>query len=165
MFVLWGCHDESDTQWKVSDWSFSTDDEAYQWLSSDSGIKDAGWVEYHASDLKLIIAGSRSLTITSEGILTKLYECRLFPAEIVSGTAPGIDRSGEAFAIGNKIELKRFPADWDGLGKRAGHVRNRHMALYADALLLIWDGKSSGSACMRAEMLKLGKPVYEIVAG
>ncbi len=37
------------------------------------------------------------------------------------------------------------------------------MALYGDALLLIWDGKSRGSTSMRNEMKKLDKPVYEVI--
>jgi hypothetical protein len=37
------------------------------------------------------------------------------------------------------------------------------MAEYADALLLIWDGKSRGSLNMKQQMLKLEKPVYEVI--
>ena len=49
-----------------------------------------------------------------------------------------------------------------GNGKAAGHVRNKKMAEYGDALLLIWDGKSKGSANMKKEMQKLNKPIYEV---
>jgi hypothetical protein len=44
-----------------------------------------------------------------------------------------------------------FPAKWDKYGKAAGPLRNREMAAYADALILVWDGKSRGSANMLAE--------------
>jgi hypothetical protein len=37
------------------------------------------------------------------------------------------------------------------------------MAEYADALILVWDGKSRGSASMKREMEKLGKPIYEVI--
>jgi hypothetical protein len=37
------------------------------------------------------------------------------------------------------------------------------MAEYADALLLIWDGSSRGSANMRQQMERRGKPVYEVI--
>jgi hypothetical protein len=37
------------------------------------------------------------------------------------------------------------------------------MAEYADALLLIWNGESRGSANMKENMVKLGKPVYEVI--
>lgn len=83
--------------------------------------------------------------------------------EIVSGKAPGIDTVGEAWAISNGLPVAEFPAEWD-LGKHAGMLRNAAMADYADAALVIWDGKSKGSANMLAEMQKRNKPVaiYEM---
>lgn len=60
-------------------------------------------------------------------------------------------------------KYKEFPADWKAHGKAAGPIRNKQMAEYADALLLIWDGESKGSASMKNEMLKLNKPVYEVI--
>lgn len=58
---------------------------------------------------------------------------------------------------------RTFKADWNTYGKTAGPKRNAQMAEYGDALLVIWDGKSRGSANMKSEMLKLGKPVYEVI--
>ena len=83
--------------------------------------------------------------------------------EIVSGKAAGIDTVGEAYAITNRIPVAEFPAEWD-LGKHAGMLRNAQMAEYADAALIIWDGKSKGSANMLEHMHRLGKPVaiYEM---
>jgi hypothetical protein len=83
--------------------------------------------------------------------------------QVVSGGASGVDTAGENFANIVDIEIERFPADWNTHGKAAGPIRNKQMAEYADALLLIWDGESRGSASMKNEMLKLGKPVYEII--
>ena len=51
----------------------------------------------------------------------------------------------------SNVWLRGFPADWDGLGKGAGHIRNKQMAEYATDLLLIWDGKSRGSKNMLEE--------------
>ena len=82
--------------------------------------------------------------------------------EVVCGEARGVDKSGRLFAEDHGINVKSFPADWN-LGKGAGHIRNKQMADYADALLLIWDGESRGSANMKATMLKLNKPVYEVI--
>lgn len=63
----------------------------------------------------------------------------------------------------NSLKLTKFPADWDKFGKAAGHIRNKQMAEEADALLLIWDGESKGSANMKKEMLFKNKPVYEVI--
>lgn len=121
--------------------------------------------------MKLIIAGSRSLDLTRSLLdaLTDwfgLWEL----GEVVSGGAQGVDRAGEAWAETGGIPVRRFPADWyryhpadSRKGNPAGHIRNAEMAVYADALLLIWDGESDGSAGMRREMLRRGKPVYEVV--
>ncbi|WP_197026348.1 hypothetical protein [Polaribacter sp. Hel_I_88] len=42
----------------------------------------------------------------------------------------------------------RFPAEWNKFGKAAGPVRNKEMAIYADALIAFWDGKSRGTKNM-----------------
>ena len=130
--------------------------------------------------MKLCIAGSRDLDITNR-LLDSLirHQFKLNPSEIVSGHCPtGVDKAGEdwykyitnpeygvCFDLTNQftMKLKLFKPDWERDGKAAGPIRNRFMAEYADALLLIWDGSSKGSASMKKEMLKLGKPIYEII--
>ena len=68
--------------------------------------------------------------------------------EIVSGTARGVDQMGERYALKNNIPVKRFPANWDKYGKRAGYLRNDEMAKYADALIAFWNGTSRGTGHM-----------------
>ncbi len=86
--------------------------------------------------------------------------------QIVSGGATGIDTVGEMFANRQHLHVERFPAQWYPLidGKRhydplAGYKRNRIMAQYADAALVMWDGKSRGSKHMARTMVQFGKPV------
>jgi len=81
--------------------------------------------------------------------------------EIVSGRARGIDILGERYAKENNLKLKLFPADWDQYGKRAGYLRNKQMAEYADALILIWDGKSRGSQMMLELAKQYKLKIYE----
>lgn len=113
-------------------------------------------------ELRVIIAGSRDfddfpkLMDSCTDILFKITEKRndLYKIRIVSGTARGADRLGEQYAKVAKYEVSRFPADWDGLGKRAGYVRNAEMAKYAvtdgnyGVLIAFWDGKSKGTKHM-----------------
>ncbi len=123
--------------------------------------------------MKLIIAGSRTLRVKPELIvaLCELFNINIncIGSEIVCGGAGGIDASGEAFyrwyslSPSSFLTFKKFPADWGLYGKAAGPIRNEQMAEYADALLLIWDGASRGSASMKKEMEALGKPVYEVI--
>lgn len=115
--------------------------------------------------MKLIIAGSRGLDLTRSLLdaLTDWFEVWERLEEVVSGGARGVDQAGEAWAETGGIPVRRFPAAWGEHGRSAGHIRNAEMAAYADALLLIWDGESRGSAGMRREMLRRGKSVYEVV--
>lgn len=117
--------------------------------------------------MKLIIAGSRTLNIGTGFIESSIRILNITkPTEIVCGMAKGVDYSGFEYAklaANYPLTCKEFPADWDKNGRAAGPIRNKQMADYADALLLIWDGESKGSANMKENMLKLNKPVYEVI--
>lgn len=119
--------------------------------------------------MKLIIAGSRHLDPdTIYDTLVNFFwpnnkDLYAKITEIVSGKAKGVDTVGELFAFNSNWPIKDMPADWNTYGKAAGHIRNKQMAEYADALLLVWDGVSKGSANMKQQMLKLNKPIYEVI--
>jgi len=121
--------------------------------------------------MKVIIAGSRNFNDYD-----KLKEfCEKVLAnqnniEIVSGTAEGADKLGERYAKEKGYTLKEFPAKWKDLDAKpcfirhdknkepynvlAGLNRNEEMAKYADALIIFWDGKSTGSKNMIESAMK-----------
>lgn len=104
--------------------------------------------------MKVIIAGSRNFDNMSLLIeKCDFYLSNATVEEIVSGTAKGVDRYGEDYAVMRGYKIKRFPAMWEEYGKRAGYLRNEEMAKYADALIAFWDGKSKGTE----HMFKLAK--------
>lgn len=109
--------------------------------------------------MKVIIAGSRDINDIST-IAHAFHRVHWNINEVVSGGAHGVDRLGETWAKEMSIPVTLFPADWDTHGKAAGHIRNRQMANYADALIAIWDGKSSGTLNMINTMVLFKKPVY-----
>jgi hypothetical protein len=78
--------------------------------------------------------------------------------EIVSGLAPGPDRLGIDIAKEFKLPWAEFPADWDSEPRRAGFIRNGEMAEYASRGLIIWDGRSSGTAHMLEQLKKRSIP-------
>jgi hypothetical protein len=108
--------------------------------------------------IRIIVAGSRSINnyeFVREVILKTLCEWKIFlfvdDIEFVSGGCrTGVDSLGERFAKINEYEPKLFLPDWS-IGPRAGPLRNAEMAKYATHLILIWDGKSNGSASMLRE--------------
>jgi len=99
--------------------------------------------------MKIIIAGGRNFN--NYEMLCCVCDYMLQNqtiVEIVSGTAGGADSLGERYAEERQYPIKRFPANWTGLGKAAGFIRNAEMAEYADALIAFWDGRSKGTKHM-----------------
>ena len=87
-----------------------------------------------------------------------LFTRNLLPAtiEIVSSGARGADALGEQWAADHGLPVKRFPAQWERHGRRAGPLRNGQMAEYATHLVAFWDGKSRGTKNMIEEAKKRG---------
>jgi hypothetical protein len=110
--------------------------------------------------MKLIVAGSRSIDsyVVVERAIRRVSE-RHSLVEIVSGAARGVDTLGERWAKANGVLIKRFPAEWDKHGRKAGMLRNAEMAQYADGLLAVWDGVSLGTKNMIETMRRLDKYV------
>lgn len=118
--------------------------------------------------VRVIIAGSRDFgdfailekecckvfkSLSDDGHLSGHVKEDCSNMEIISGTARGADKLGEAFALKYNIKVKRFPAQWNRYGKKAGYVRNKIMADYAAksglaVLIAFWDGKSKGTKNM-----------------
>lgn len=97
--------------------------------------------------MKVIIAGSRnfySLDTVTEVMASLGWKVD----SVVCGASRGADKCGEDWADLHGIQVYRFPADWDTLGKRAGYIRNEEMADNAEALIALWDGKSKGTKHM-----------------
>lgn len=127
-------------------------------------------------ELRVIIAGSRDfddfpkLMNSSIEILTGISKKRddLDRIRIISGTARGADKLGEQYAKIAGYELSKFPADWGGLGKRAGYVRNAEMAKFAveddsyGVLIAFWDGQSRGTKHMIDLAKRYGLEVHVV---
>lgn len=126
-----------------------------------------------SKELRIIIAGSRDfndyeflkrevLNIVNYNNRQKEY------VKIISGCARGADTLGEQFAKEFGLEVKRFPADWDNLGKRAGYVRNAEMAKFAvkddndGTLIAFWDGQSRGTKHMIDLAKRYGLEVHVV---
>lgn len=93
-------------------------------------------------------------------ICEAIYDSGFKVEEVVNGCADGGDGFGEMYADAYDIPMKKFPANWSVLGRKAGIVRNVQMADYGDALITFWDGKSKGTAHMISEMERRGKPIH-----
>jgi hypothetical protein len=122
--------------------------------------------------LRVIVAGTRHI-YDYRPVMRAIKAAQLLPRpihilELVCGMADGVDTTAYYFAKMARIPIKEFPAPWDDLempGARivtrkdgskynanAGPIRNQWMADYADALIAIWDGRSTGTEDMITRM-------------
>lgn len=122
--------------------------------------------------MKVIIAGSRKVTlryfsggyVSPEAVRLVSREVRksgFEVTEVVSGMADGADRMGITWAECHHLPVAEFYPDWKAHGTKAGPMRNAQMADYADAVILIWDGRSPGSKNMKVQARRRGIPVHE----
>lgn len=128
---------------------------------------------------RVIVAGGRGFSDfkTLCKLLDKLLANKIeqgYHIVIVSGGAKGADSLGEDYADLRGLEKDVMKANWKDIttppvsigenqygkyNKLAGMVRNHSMGDCSDALVLFWDGLSSGSQDMLVYMRGLKKPV------
>jgi hypothetical protein len=95
--------------------------------------------------MRVVIAGSRTLD-GEELVAAAVRVSGLKITVVIEGEAAGIDRAARRWAESKGIPVEKFHADWDTHGKRAGFIRNIDMLeADADAVIAIWDGKSTGT--------------------
>lgn len=112
--------------------------------------------------MKVIVAGSRTIN-TFKVVEAAIHDSGFEVTEIVSGCARGVDTMAILYGEQYGIPIKRFPVtsyDWEKHGKSAGFIRNGEMARYADALVAVWDGQSSGTRNMIESARRLGLKVH-----
>lgn len=99
--------------------------------------------------MRLVVAGSRDIDnrVAVQTILNN-FLARHDVDEIMTGGARGVDDMAHRFAEERGIDNYVVKADWEEHGRAAGPIRNEKMAKMGDALLAIWDGKSSGTRSM-----------------
>lgn len=109
--------------------------------------------------MKTIIAGSRDISnyaFIEEAIVESGFEVSL----VLSGCARGVDQLAEKWAEKNNVPIHKFPPDWKKYKRGAGPVRNRQMAEFAEACIVLWDGKSPGTKNMISLATKYGLSLF-----
>ena len=104
--------------------------------------------------MKLLIAGSRSIT---EFDLSQYVSSEI--DTVISGGAGGIDSLAERYADVHRLSKFIVRPRYDLYGRAAPLRRNEQMVDMADAVLVIWDGKSKGTRHTLEYAKKVNKPL------
>ena len=112
--------------------------------------------------MKLLIVGSRSV---------KKFDFSPYVSPevdtIISGGASGVDSLAEEFADKNRLSKYIIRPNYELYGRAAPLRRNEVMVDMADAVLVIWDGRSRGAkytatyARRKKKLLQLFEVPYE----
>lgn len=105
--------------------------------------------------MKILIAGGRNFT--DKQFLFSYMEKYLEEVScVISGTAKGADKLGEAWAKHHNITLERYPAQWAKYGRAAGPIRNQEMLDKGKPDLVVVFKGGSGSKHMATIARKSG---------
>lgn len=109
--------------------------------------------------MKVIIAGTR--TCTDYSLLeSAIKESRLLITMVLYGGAKGADTLGKQWAIKNDVLYDTYLPNWERYGNHAGNLRNIDMGKQADALIALWDGRSTGTKHMIETMEQYEKRIF-----
>ena len=104
--------------------------------------------------MKLLVAGSRSIV---DFDLSPYISAQI--DTIITGGAEGIDSLAEQYADAHSLSKYIIRPRYDLYGKAAPLIRNEEMVDLADAVIVIWDGKSKGTQHTVRYAKKKNKPL------
>ena len=112
--------------------------------------------------MNVIIAGTR--TINNYSYLEQAIEESKFEiTKVLCGGCRGVDELGRQWAIRNQKPYDLYLAKWEEEGRKAGVLRNQRMVEHADALIVIWNEISKGTADVIIRAERKGIPVYKFI--
>lgn len=111
--------------------------------------------------MKTIIAGGRDKTRIAD-VIDAIHKSGFEITEVIEGGCRGVDENANWIAHHYlKVPVCTINAKWEEQGLAAGPIRNKRMAEVADALILVWDGKSKGSLSMLNHAKEHNLKIYQ----
>lgn len=116
--------------------------------------------------MRVLICGGRDWNDPAPIELIVLAYKFLFPSvTVIEGEARGADSMAREAAETFGARIKKYPADWDGLGKKAGPIRNSEMLKEEPDVVWAFHDQienSKGTRDMCDKAHKAGLPVYVV---
>lgn len=115
--------------------------------------------------MKLLVSGSRAIQ-DDEFVASMLDSVDWDFDTIMHGDADGVDTSATRWAVkkGIDVETHEIPEwVWSKVGTKAGPMRNDYMVEQANAVVVIWDGESSGTKDVLKKADAEGVPLRKVV--
>ena len=103
--------------------------------------------------MNLVIVGSRSIT---DFDLTPYISDEV--DTVISGGACGVDSLAEQYADSHRLSKYILRPRYNLYGRAAPLKRNEEMVRMADAVLVVWDGRSKGACYTLKYAEKIKKP-------
>lgn len=119
-------------------------------------ILTIGW----SMGFKTVIAGSR-IIVNYQLVERVINESKIDISEAILGGARGVDSLAFEWAVKHNVPHKETLPNYALHGRRAPNIRNTQMANYGNALILIWDGCSSGSRDMLSKAMNRNFKIYK----
>jgi len=113
--------------------------------------------------MRVLVCGGRAFVDQAllEEVLDRLHHARVFTV-LIEGDARGADRMAGAWAEAQGIAHEVFRADWDGLGAKAGPIRNRQMLEQGRPDLVVAFPGRSGTGHMKRIAQAAGIEVIDV---
>ena len=114
--------------------------------------------------MRIVIAGSRACV--DPAVVDRAISASPWAGKVtcvVEGGARGVDELARRWAEERNVAVVSVLAEWDKYGRAAGPIRNRRMLRdhAPDGVVVIWDGRTHGSASMIREAKNAKVPVFE----
>ena len=106
--------------------------------------------------MRIAVIGSRTI---GDYQYLKLLLAGIDITEVISGGAAGVDTLAEQWAQENGVPLTVFRPNYARHGKQAPLLRNLQIIDAAEAVYVLWDGKSQGTRTAMDYARRKGKPV------
>jgi hypothetical protein len=114
--------------------------------------------------MRVLVCGGRSFADRTllEQTLDRLHAARRFSL-LIEGDAVGADRLAGTWARARGVALSVFKADWDGLGSKAGPIRNHRMLVEGRPELVVAFPGRRGTAHMIRLAQDAGVEVIQVL--